>query len=32
MDAGDVYGFEDGRRAFNTASSSTANSGLGLHG
>ena len=33
MDASsDVYGLEDGRRAFNAASSTTANSGLGLRG
>ena len=27
-----VCGFEDGRRAFNTATSTTANSGIGLCG
>ena len=32
MDVSEVCGFEDGRRAFNTATSTTANSGFGLYG
>ena len=32
MNAGEVCGFEDCRRAFNTATSTTANSGFGLCG